>query len=92
MTYRFGMFEEAGDTSDVATIVLEGEALPPDILVAILDNRLLEMGGVYGDLEVGTQRPCAIPAASSSRLAPTCKCPLHAGRISGYPPPRRTRC
>lgn len=52
--YRSGMLTKATDTSDLVTIVLEGETLSREVVVAIHDNRLLAAGGVYGDPRVGT--------------------------------------
>jgi hypothetical protein len=54
VTYRSGMLDETMETSDLTTIVLETEELTREILVSILDNGILELGGVYGDLKVGT--------------------------------------
>lgn len=53
VTYRTGMLDETTDTSDLRTIVLEGATLSRDVLIAILDNGLLNAGGVYGDPQVG---------------------------------------
>ena len=47
------MLDEVNDTSDLRPIVLEGATLSRDVLVAILDNGLLNAGGVYGDPRVG---------------------------------------
>lgn len=53
IVYRRGMIPDARRKADLKTTVLEGGAVPRDILVAIQDNELLGVGGEYGAPEVG---------------------------------------
>jgi hypothetical protein len=55
VTYRHGLVDDDDfeELSGLESVVLEGNSISREIVVAIYDNRLLEAGGEYGDPMAG---------------------------------------
>ena len=52
--FCFGMLESWESVSALSVITLDGKNIPEDIIEAIAENYILELGGIYGQKGVGT--------------------------------------
>jgi hypothetical protein len=52
--FCFGMLESWESVSALSVITLDGKNIPEDIIEAIAENDILELGGIYGQKGVGT--------------------------------------
>lgn len=58
VTYRRGLLEWSDQSAGCGRVVLEGELIPREVVVAIHDNDLLGLEGTYGDPRAGDPAEC----------------------------------